>query len=510
MTVPSPPRPSRPLAAHAAAEAKEYSLHPLERTLAAVVIALLVFLPWALGGMRLPPQLIAGGLALLAFAVALVPRHYDERHHAGGHLRLVMWPKLLRFPFFWLGLLWFALICCQNLNPAWIYHATDNWWRLEPNPHVTWLPHGVAGAPFAKMSGWRTLLIHGTVWLLVCALWVGVVRRKTARVILTVTALNGVLIAATVLAQRVSGNGKFLWLWEPPAPSFVAGFTYKNHGGEFLGLILALCLGFAWWHTRQAERTLAKSHPGFVWLLLAGLVVVGQLFTYARAASMAGVAFFIVILLAYLLRQVFRRSGGMPRPVTAAAALLAAGFMTVALTQLETERVVKRFGQLRLFNEENPSFSVSSRQLATRATLDLAAASPVFGHGAGSYRYLFPEYQKHYPDIWMSKRWDRRKKEFVPHRILFWEYAHNDYAQLRAEFGWTGVVFAGITVLLILGAAWRRHLSSQTGLLVMLGGVALVAATAAVDFPMHNPAILVTTAGVIVLVLRWAELSGRR
>lgn len=85
-------------------QAKEYALHPLEKSLAIVVIVLLVFLPWALGGMKLWAQQIAFGLAALAFVLALIPRTYDDRYHAGGNLRLYMWPKLLRFPIFWLGL----------------------------------------------------------------------------------------------------------------------------------------------------------------------------------------------------------------------------------------------------------------------------------------------------------------------------------------------------------------------------------------------------------------------
>ena len=67
------------------------------------VIALLVFLPWALGGMRPWAQQIGFGLAGLAFVLSLLPRTYDDRYHAGGNLRLHMWPKLRRFPIFWLG-----------------------------------------------------------------------------------------------------------------------------------------------------------------------------------------------------------------------------------------------------------------------------------------------------------------------------------------------------------------------------------------------------------------------
>lgn len=83
--------------------AKQYAIHPLERALMGVVIALLIYLPWALGGMRPSAQFVAGGLAVAAFVLSLIPRTYDDRYHAGGNLRLYMWPKLRRFPVFWLG-----------------------------------------------------------------------------------------------------------------------------------------------------------------------------------------------------------------------------------------------------------------------------------------------------------------------------------------------------------------------------------------------------------------------
>ncbi len=492
-----------------AESAKHYSLHPLERTLAALVIALLVSQPWMLGGMRVWPQIIACTLAVLAFIVALIPRTITELHHAGGTLRLNMGRKLIRFPFFWLGLLWFALIITQNLNPAWSYESREGGWFLTAIDPVAWLPPGIKGAPFAWMDGWRTLMIHATVWFVVCALWVGITRRKTAQILLTTVALNGVLVAVAVIMQRLTDTKKLLWLWDAPTDYFAAGFPYKNHAGEFLCVIVALCLGLAWWHMRSAERALKKSHPGMVWVLVAVLTLVGQMLTYARAATGIAVIFFVIVALAYGLRMLFFSRGGTHRLVTAASTVLLLILTTVALTQLETDKVWKKFEELKLF-EENTSVSVSSRRQATAATLDMAATQPLFGHGAGCFRYIFPEYQQHYQEIWETQRWDGRLKQFVPYQRLVWEFAHNDYAQLWAEFGWVGVGFLAFAVGGVIIAARRAGLTSQVGFLIMLGGPGLVAATAAVDFPFHNPAVLCITAAVITLTLRWAQLSSKR
>jgi O-antigen ligase len=476
-------------------QAKQYALHPLEKTLAGIVITLLIFLPWALGGMTLWAQWIALGLATLAFIVSLIPRKYDDRYHAGGNMRLYMWPKLLRFPILWLGGIYFAVIFCQILNPAWAYRSSSVGWWLEGIDYTKWLPHGIEGTPFGVMNGWRTLMIQGAAWLLICPLWVGVIRRKTCRIILNVLAFNGLILALLIMLQRLVGNGKLLWVFDPQSTYFAGPFVYKNHAGEYLCLIVALCFGLAWCHTTRAERAMSKSHPGLVYPILALAVMAGQMLTYARAATAVTLAFMLVVTLCFVLKAFFQKRGGTPPLVTAITGLLSVGFLVTALLSLDTDEVWRRFQNLGTVDK---SLSIGHRQLATQATLDMAGDSPYLGHGAGSFRFLFPRYQQHYPDIYREGT-----------RRLFWEYAHDDYAQFLAEMGLAGVALAALALLAVLIAAWQVNLFSQLGLLLMLGGPLLIAATAAVDFPLHNPAVLLTTLAVIALTLRWAQLSRR-
>lgn len=496
-TVESPQRPRHAIGSAAAfrPSAKQYALHPLEKALMLTVIALLVFLPWALGGMKLWAQQIGFGLAALAFVLSLIPRTYDDRYHAGGDLRLHMGPKLRRFPIFWLGLVYFAIIVIQILNPAWTYRASAAGWWLEGRDYIEWLPHGIEGTPFAKMNGWRTLLIQGGAWLLVCALWVGITRRKTARVILSAIAANGLVLALVVLLQRLIGNDKQLWILPPSSTYFAGPFVYKNHAGEYLCLIVALCVGLAWWHTTKAERELSKSHPGLVYPIGALAVAAGQMLTYARAATAVTVAFLFAVALGFGVKFFFKKRGGTPPLVTAATTLLCVSFLGIALFSLDTEEVWRRFQNLA---KADRTLSIEHRQLATKATMDMASESTTFGHGAGSFRFLFPRYQQQYSSIYLEGP-----------RRLFWEYAHNDYAQFIAEMGLVGAALAMLVVLAIVIATWQVNLVSQFGLLLMLGGPALVAATAAVDFPLHNPAVLLTTAVVCAATLRWAQLSRR-
>ncbi|HYP16045.1 MAG TPA: O-antigen ligase family protein, partial [Opitutus sp.] len=478
-------------------------LHPLETVLLCMAGAQLVFLPWALGGMRPWAQIPSFALAALAFLVALLPRTYSEDLTGGSRVRLYPAARLLRFPFFWLGLVYFAIVAIQIANPAWVYVEKNGAWWMEPLDFIEWLPRGVADTPFRMMNAGRTLLIHGAVWLLVCGLWVGLTRRKSARVLLLTIALNGFALAVVAVFQRLTGTKLMLWHWTPPAEYFVASFVYKNHAGAFFLLILALVAGFAWWHADRAREQLKKSHPGPVFALLTCLVAFALLLTYARATTALGLLALLVFGLGYLVHQSFASRGGSPPLLNVAVAVLMAGFLGVCLYLINTDRAWQRFD--RLFKQDRYT-SITFRQLAARATWDMALDSPAVGHGGGSFRFLFPRYQQAYPDIYMQKAWVNKKQ--VDRRV-YWEHAHNDWVEFLAEFGLVGAgwLLAGFAVVVV--AIRRSRAFVQRSRAVMLTGPLLVAIAAAADFPFHNPAVLTTAAAIVALTLRWSFLERR-
>lgn len=478
-----------------AESAKAYRLHPCEKALAWIAAIILIFQPWALGGMRFWSQWTVGALAVLAMALALLPRNYTDEHHAGDSFRMRTWPKLLRFPIFWIGLIYFVIILIQIANPAWRYTTSAEGWWLTAIEHITWLPHGVADTPADKMNGWRTLLIQGSAWLLVCALWIGITRRKSARILINTIALNGVVIALVLLAQRLIGAKKLLWLFKAPAAYFAGPFIYKNHAGAFLILILALCLGLAWWHKSHAERRLQKSHPGALFVIFAILVAVALMFTYARATTALGGSLILFVALGFAIHSLFKRHHGPPRIVTVITTLIGIAFISLCVSFFNTDAVWKKFD--RLFGADKFA-SVTSREIATQATVEMAQTSLISGHGAGSFRFLFPLYQQHHPEIWKQGR-----------RHLYWEHAHNDYAEFLSEMGLLGVSLAILALIVVVVALRKNLVFSQPPLLIFIAGPALVGISGYVDFPMHNPAVLVTGLAVITLTLRWAQLSRR-
>lgn len=440
-------------------------------------------------------------IAALAFLVAVFPRNYTDAHTAAASFRLYPFSRLIRFPFFWLGLVYFGIFAIQMANPAWIYMTNDRSWWLESVEHIAWLPHGVANAPFRPMNAWRTLLIHGAVWLLVCSLWIGLTRRRSARILLYTVALNGVTLAAVLILQRLTNSNELLWNWPAPSSYHVATFVYKNHGGAFFAMIAAMCAAFAWWHADRASRRLTKSHPGLLYAFLAIVVCVSLLFTYARASTALGLAFLLIVGAGYAVHAFFKPQGGPPPIIAAMTAILCAAFLGFCAWSLNVEKVWARFE--RLF-EQDKTVSIEHRRIAATATVEMGNDSPWLGHGFSSYRYLFPLYQRNHPQIYSKPAWVNKQRT---ERRLFWEHAHNDYAEYYAEGGWTAVALAA-ALLACIGASLRRSaIFSQPALLVFVGAPTLVALAAFADFPFHNPAILLTAASVLAVTLRWAAME---
>ena len=200
---------------HFRAKTKRLKIHPLESLLLWVVSAHLVFLPWAIGGMSEWAQWISLGFAVLGFGVSLIPRSYTEEETGSNVFRLVMWPRLAKFPLWWLGLALLALVTIQGLNPAWRFETDGKGWWLRAIPSTAWLPTGV-DVPFERGGPWRMLLIYSSVLLTSCSLWVGFTRRRVLQTLFIVLATNGVVLAGFGIAQRLLGNGKIFWFYDSP------------------------------------------------------------------------------------------------------------------------------------------------------------------------------------------------------------------------------------------------------------------------------------------------------
>lgn len=470
-----------------AAHKQRPNLHPLERALVVALVVELLFLPWAFGSTRWWSQAIAAVLAAICFALSLWPRDYSGDLAVSTEFRLVAWPRLMRFAPFWFGLGVLALVLIQALNPAWEYQANAKVWWMRGVPHLNWLPAG-ATAPFEIFNAWRALIIYGTVWLSACAAWVGLTRRRSLQLLLTIVAGNAVVLAGVGFAHRMVGEPKLLWVWRVPGTHF-ASFVYKNHAGAYLGLIASVAMGLALWYHFDSRKRMARSSPAPLWILLTIVLFLAVIFSFSRGAAITLAVFFVSAVGAYfVLRSANPVPSTMPRVVGVSLAVLFAGALFAIVRYVDFDHLERGFRNLTAAGDA----SVTSRAAVRNAAWDMYTDHWLLGTGAGSFRYLFPTYLPKHPD--------------VP-REVWWDAAHIDWLEIPIELGLSGVLLIGGVMAWCLVRFWRhagwRH---PIAVMVFLGcGQTLLHAL--VDFPFQNPAVLVTWVTLLIIALRWLELE---
>jgi O-antigen ligase len=474
------------------ANTKHLKIHPQERALLWLVGGHLCLLPWAIGDTRPWAQFPSFALAVITFVFALVPRNYSEDQTGSNRFRLIMWPKLVRFPIFWLGLALLIYVILQGGNPAWEYKtdAAGKLWWMQRIKNIAWLPAGVK-VPFALWGPWRMLLIYSTVWLMVCAIWVGFTRRRTLQLLFLAISANGVLLAGFGIAERLAPNGKMFWVWTPPSYSFFSTFIYKNHAANFLDLTLFVTCGLAAWYQLRGLRRMEKSNPSGVLAFFATAIAVAILISYARGATVVTLVFLCLGVAAFVMLQL--RAGAENRkPIVAVALILIFGyFLKVGFEALNSREAWTRLKD-GITNEDN---SLGRRKITTQASLEMLRDYWKTGAGAGSFRFLFPIYQARHPEIAVRQ---------------YWEHAHNDIVETPVELGVPGLLFlvgcGGYLLLsLVRNYFWRNPLSSA-----VVVGLGLLGASAWWDFPFQNPAILMLSCALFVMATMWSAMEESR
>lgn len=471
------------------AKPQRLRIHPLETTLLWVVCAHLIFLPWALGARLLWTQYVSLGFSLVEIVLALLPRHYTPEFSGEGEFKLYTFPKLFRFGLFWTGLALLIYIVIQALNPAWHQVSDKRGWWMEAIAHVKWLPSGV-DVPYQTGGPWRALVIYVPVWLLVCATWVGFTRRRTLQYFFTVLAVNAFALALFGVVQRATSHGKIFWVLHSPNPSFFASFVYKNHAGAYFNLALAVCCGLAAWHYLRGLRRMEKSNPAGLFVFFSALLAIDIVVSFARAATILMLAYLALAVILLLVYQ-FANPQLPRRPFVTF--ILLAGFAVFAYTGMGTLARGQAWDKLKQLTSDHDA-SVSGRMEANHASWDMLKDHWHTGSGAGSYQFLFPRYQQHYPGIFMEGK-----------TRLFWEHAHNDWLEFPIEFGVPGIAFILLSFgylgfLLAKNYFWENPLSLFTVI-----GLLVTVAHAWVDLIFVNPAVLATWCVLWPAIVHWTE-----
>jgi len=368
--------------------------------------------------------------------------------------------------------LWIAYIGLSLLNPS---HAPapDGSWH-ERADWLRWLPSTVDRAhTLTGAAPWLAALLQG-------GALVGLAPSAHAvRLIWRGVALNGFALAAVGAAFHFAGATQMLGEFAVPEPTyFFATFYYKNHWAAFGALsgLAGLALALTDWRAALAGVTVARER-----VLFFGGTALLTFCTLPLPGSRGGLILAVmlvtggaVVAVSMLSRDRLaqgRRWGG---AMLAALGLLIAGFIAQFYLDRGAGEIARTRQQL---VRHAAGGLLDLRVELSRDTWRMAQARPLYGWGAGTFEVVFPVFQGSYL---------RDERGRATARL---EFAHNDWLQLLAECGLAGAV-------VLFGAAglrfWRSWREAGASARLALGGLALVAGYAWIDFPLHNPAVLLT------------------
>lgn len=462
-------------------------LHGLAWGLAGVAA---LVMPWLLGGRTPLAPWVGGWLCWGAAGLVLLgavadyrawrpTAEYERRRGVGSPNPLgVLGRGLLWTLPLWafILMLWISL-----LNPAYAWEGE----ALVRRDFVTWLPTLInperSGPGIFLMSG--LLAAAGLLANPACRLG-----RCWRRWILAALLVNAMVLCWTGIYFRFAGNGLVLGRFEPRAGYFFASFYYKNHWAAYAILYCGVAAAFFF---RDLPRWFANARrAGAGGLALLAIFFLGL--TFPVADSRSGILLFALFgaaCLAGLYRRMERPAGR--RLVALAGLAVLAAFAVLSANELHrswerTESQVRKAGSVLRFDGIRA-------QHAPEVCLAMLQARPVWGWGYLSYDPLFPVFATDY------------FRDAEGELTIDMEFAHNDWLQGLAEFGLAGSLLLGLAVAgLSVNLARRRgHPIPPREHHWILIGIALVGLLAAWDFPLSNPAVLVT-----VLVLGLLAIKG--
>lgn len=431
------------------------SLRPNEKLTGLLVGATVVITAWGLAGKA---EWARGLYVLLSIAAAassiIISRRDGERLNLWGFAPFGLFCVLVGISL--------VNLSFEAVQGAALWFAREDW--------VRWLPTTVD-----RGVTWEEMLPWGAAMLLAGALRQAAMGHRAMRLLWAGLLIHGLLLALVGVFFHLTTPSLVLGMYLDRNGYHFASFAYRNHWAAYVVILVALALGFG----MSAFRRWLSGRCRFDVVVPGGIVALLLAMTLFIPGSRSGILMVAGILLLVCLRMawvLFRQGGGRNYRwslVGILILLLGVGGVGLKLNQGE---INKHWERTERQIEGLMSGQTDLRVRFSQDTFKMAMERPIWGWGVGSFRIIFPKFQGEY----------MRDDQGQPTAQL--HHAHNDWAEMMAEWGMAGMGLFLVPLWMRLSAIWQ-----STSVLSRWGGgmgCGLILLYAWVEFPLHNPAVL--------------------
>jgi len=430
-----------------------------------ILVAILVYLPWARGGTSIRSQLplpwVGFGLLGLIF---LLPAIYRGTASVGQSLTKSA-KGLLRDPVVYTGGLFLILLAVQwwNAGRYQFFNPIHRAWEYTA-PGIAWLPFAFLRAEAKEMLVWFC-----PAWAMLLAIRNPGISPAGLRTLWTWMAANGGVLALLGLAQCATGAPGVLWTQRIPGSIFFSTFGYANHAGAFFTLMFCLSGGLC--IRKLYSRSSRRWGPGHSLLLaFAVLNLAGTTFSLSRVGIiLAWTA--VIILVVYTIALGWRRMAPAHRLNLVAALVGAVCLIFFVIAGLPGHSVFTELSTLKYLKTE-AALLENPRTRLMQTAVEIWMASPWFGVGGWGFAHLFSTYLPGWKNPGLAN-------------------VHNDPLQFLVEFGAVGTLLLCATLLAMSWPLLRtKRISKHPLATCAVLGLSLTLAHSLVDLPFRCPAIL--------------------
>ena len=241
--------------------------------------------------------------------------------------------------------------------------------------------------------------------------------------LLWVLCLNGTLLAAVSIVQRLDGTDKLLWLVLPrygDASFHFGPFTYRGNAAQYFNLLWPVAMAFWWTLFRSAqsrERAPTRIGGNPHWVLLPCVLV--QIASPIISGSRGGSVIVLVVATGALLVLVI---GNWRASLAVRIGILVPLVIALGLVGYLGWNQYKA-GMVNAFTDD-----LGDRLEIYQNARLMSVQHPLFGTGPGTFADVYSLYRSDITDVSAA-------------------YAHNDWLQTKITFGWVG--FAIVLLMLV-------------------------------------------------------------